>query len=185
MDAGLTAILGALIGASSGILSGLGVEAFRRYQDARATALAIASSIDTLLWIAEKRDQVEQFTSLLAKLETNEPVQFFGVVDDNNIQDEIAQKHTEKLGLLWDDLGARVVRFFTILVSIRMDIVNLKSGKAGDNRSMIALIKQDLMLWAEAESIGRRLVADLREPPPHLWRRCVRYLRSGGFRSLG
>ena len=53
MDAGVTAILGALIGASSGILSGLGVEAFRRDRDARATALAIASSIDTHLWMAE------------------------------------------------------------------------------------------------------------------------------------
>jgi len=106
-------------------------------------------------------------------------------VDDNNIQDEIAQKHTEKLGLLWDDLGARVVRFFTLLISIRMDIVNLKSGKAGDKRSMTALIKQDLVLWAEAESIGRRLVADLRESPPRLWRRCVRYWLSAGFGSLG
>lgn len=175
MDAGLTAILGALIGASSGILSGLDVEAFSRYRDARATALAIASSIDTLLWIAEKRGQVEHFRSLLTKLETNEPVQFFGFVDDNNIQDEIAQKHTEKLGLLWDDLGAKVVRFFTIVICVRMDIVNLKSGMAGDNRSMTALIRQDLMLWAEAESIGRRLVADLQKPPPRLWRRCVRY----------
>ena len=171
MDPGLTAILGAFIGASSGILSGLGVEAFRRDRDARATALAIASSIDTHLWIAEKRGQVEHFRTLLAKLETNEPVQIIGLVDDNNIQDEIAQKHTEKLGLLWDDLGARVVRFFTLLITIRMDIVNLKSGNAGDNRSMAAIIKQDLMLWAEVESIGQRLVGDLREPPPRLWRR--------------
>jgi len=42
--------------------------------------------------------------------------------------------------------------------------VLLRQHKAGDNRSMIALIDQDLILLAEAESIGRKLVVDLRKP---------------------
>ncbi|MGI4794455.1 MAG: hypothetical protein ACRYG8_10345 [Janthinobacterium lividum] len=156
-------LLGAIIGVRGAASTGVKLENHKRRRDGQAVAVSMAAAIETSIWVVERRQQVQFFEWLLEQAKAGETIQIFGAVDENRLTDPIADALLDRLGLIDADLGARSTRFFTILYGIRVDILNLREGRLGnDPATAVRMLEQDLALWEEASVEGTRLVAELR-----------------------
>lgn len=103
----ISALLGALICATIGILGGLALEGYRRYRDKNATASALAGEIASLLYMAEVRKYVELFDGFLQRLNTGENVSIPRITDGRDYRDPVFDCLFDKLGLPPGDLPER------------------------------------------------------------------------------
>ena len=174
LAAPVAGLLGALVGASASIM----LENHRRRRDGQMTAVAAAASIETVLWMTERRRHVPLFRAMLAKAKSGEVVQFSGVVDENQIMDPIADRLMDRLGLLHPELASRLVKFFTILHGIRVDILNLRRDCADMSPGeVVRMLEEDLALWEEANDDGKQLITDLRSWASHSVRSSISGIR--------
>lgn len=179
MDAGWAALGGAFLGASAAIGGGLALELYRRHCDRRGVASALAGEVAAILHIATVRDYGPLFEGYLKRLETGIDVRVPPLLAKPLDLDPIWERHIAQVGLLGGMLPAEVVRFYTCLQGIRLDLARLAAGEFdGDPPRKAALIREDLALWTQipalAEPLIARLTAIANEPLA-----CVRWLRGG------
>lgn len=170
MDQGTSTLLGAAIGAFAGISGGILLEAFKRRQDRRGVAMALAGAIEMELWAIERRGHVQMFRGILERFEAGKFVAVRGLAPEDQARNPIADAFTEKFGMLPGRLPARVIQFFQTMWGLRLDAARVVSGHFGENVSLIAaVIRQDLDIMAEMQVMGRQLALDLRASADGFW----------------
>jgi hypothetical protein len=162
MSPGTSAVLGAFIGASAGIGSGILLEMYRRHRDTRGTALALAGEIASLLHMAEVRRYVPAFERFLAELREGHDVSIPRITHGRDYRDPVADRYLDKIGYLPGDLPERIVRFYAVLSGIRHDLDRMSSGEV-DLQGKANLIAEDLSLWDDNDDLSEKLIEELRQ----------------------
>lgn len=72
--------------------------------------------------------------------------------------DPVMAANIERIGDLPPELAEDVVRFYSLVVGIRHDVVVIGAGEVESIQDRIALVKEDLRLWAEAKNLGQSLL---------------------------
>jgi hypothetical protein len=108
---------------------------------------------------------------LLTRLEAGQDVKFPNITGDDPPKiDPVAEKHLDRVGLLPQNLPERIATFYTYMRGIRIDLVNLAKGEFTDPKMQAAVIRADLVLWADAVQLGNGLWTDLRTVAVKVWR---------------
>lgn len=175
MDQATAALTGALIGALAGVSGAIGLEAYKRHRDRRGTASALAGEIASILYLVQRRNYVQIFTQILARMDTGSDIPIPRIVGpEPGYRDPVMDRHIDRLGLLPNDLPERVVRFYSYLSAIRFDLHRFANSDdyTNDHAAKRQIVGEDLTIWGEAEALGNQLVADLRTVarPLLLWR---------------
>lgn len=163
MDQAVASLLGAFIGASAAIGGGLSLEAYKRRQDRRGVAMALAGAIETELWAVRRRGHVAFFESMLPQLDTGVRPEFFGFAREEDARNPTIDAYLDKIGVLGGELPSHVIRFTQIMWGIRVDASRLVAGKLGNDPKKIArIVRQDLALMAEMDAFGTDVARRLR-----------------------
>jgi hypothetical protein len=177
MLATLAALLGVIIGA---LLSGVGLESYKRHRDRQGLASALAGEIFAILHMTSKRNHVVWFTAMAKQLEADQPVKIPDIVQRPLQLDPVIASLVDRLGLLGANLPERITTFYHYVNGVRLDIVNLVDGKFDhDLKQKANLIREDLALWDETIKLGGDIRKDLHRIaeeswwPVGLWRRMI------------
>ena len=163
MDQAVASLLGAFIGASAAIGGGLSLEAFKRRQDRRGVAMALAGAIETELWAVRRRGHIAFFESMLPQLDGGTLPTFFGFAREEDARNPTIDVYLDKVGVLGGDLPSHVIRFTQIMWGIRVDASRLVAGKlSNDSQQVARIVRQDLALMAEMDAFGIDLARRLR-----------------------
>ena len=169
------------------LFSGIFLESYKRHRDLQGVASAIVGEISSIIHMTEKRGTTRHFSWLLGQLEAGSPVNFPDITGGDPGQDDpIARCHLDKIGLVPGNLPERIVIFYTYLRGIRIDIMNLSKGVFKDPKEQAAIIRADLILWADAAQLGNSIFADLRNISLQPWwvlAICIK-LRNSAIRKL-
>jgi hypothetical protein len=107
VDQATAALLGAFIGASAGITSGVALEMYKRWRDRQGTASALAGEIASILYMTEKRGHVALFENALPTLDAGQDVSVPDIAPGREFRDPVADRYLDRLGLLpWNPAGA-------------------------------------------------------------------------------
>ncbi len=79
--------------------------------------------------------------------------------------DPVMAANIERIGDLPPELAEDVVRFYSLVVGIRHDVVVIGAGEVESIQERIALVEEDLRLWAEAKNLGQSLLNRLQHRP--------------------
>jgi hypothetical protein len=162
LDQATSTVSAAAIGAFAGIGSGLLLEAYKRRQERRGVAMALAGAIAMQLGAIERRGHLKFFKDELARLRAGEVRAYFGFADKDQVRDPIADAYIEKYGMLGGDLTERVIHFFQTMWGIRVDVSRLVSGHFADAAVRIHVIQQDIDIVEDLQVTGKKLAQDLR-----------------------
>jgi hypothetical protein len=159
MLAALTALLGVIVGT---ILSGVGLENYKRHKDRQGTASAIAGEIFGILQMSDRRQYVALFTAFLAELDAGRDVAIPPIIHADQDLDPVVKAYMQHVGLLGGDLPERVVTFYQQVAGVRIDMVRLSNGTFGTDMAPKAhIIREDLALWNETVALGNAIRDDL------------------------
>jgi hypothetical protein len=163
MNQAVAVLLGAIFGA---ILSGVGLESYKRHRDRQGTASAIAGEIFAILQMSAKRNYVSWFHGMLSTLDSGTDLKVPDILRRPIELDPVISKYLDRIGLLGEDLPERIVTFYHQIMGIRSDLARLADGKFDGvpNASQIKanLIREDLALWDETVALGNTLRDELR-----------------------
>jgi hypothetical protein len=160
-------LLGAVI---TVLFSGIILESYKRHRDLQGVASAVAGEIFSIIYMTEKREIAAHFARLLAELEAGRDVDWTDVTGGDPAQDDpVIKAHVERLGYLPDNIPERIATFYTYLRGIRIDIQNLAKGVFKERQVQAAIVRADLILWADATRGGKELWADLRKVATRQW----------------
>jgi hypothetical protein len=115
----------AFVGAMTGNVI---VEKYKCYRDKRSIASALAGEICAIIDIADRRQHVRFYESILVILAQGNDVSLPHLIVDPHKLDPIAEKHLDKIGLLGSELPEKIAKFYTYLSGIRHDIHALAQG---------------------------------------------------------
>ena len=96
MDQATAALLGALIGATTGKSGGVALEMYKRRRDRQGTASALAGEIASILYMTERRGHVAFFESLLPTLEAGNAVSVPSIAPGREFRDPVADRHLDR-----------------------------------------------------------------------------------------
>jgi hypothetical protein len=99
---------------------------------------------------------------MVAALERGVDVTIPDITQGRGYRDPVADRLLDKLGLLPGNLPERVVRFYSVLGGIRLDLIRIGEGEFDTPRT-IAALKEDLALWADNVALGKALVEELKD----------------------
>ena len=160
-------LLGAII---TVIFSGILLESYKRHRDLQGTASAVAGEIYSIIHMTERRRTAAQFAMLLTQLEAGEKVEFPNITGGDPPKiDPVIEKYLDRIGLLPSNLPEGIATFYTYMRGIRIDLVNLSRGEFSDTKTQAAVIRADLVLWADTVQLGNSLWFDLRTIAAKVW----------------
>jgi hypothetical protein len=164
MEKETAALLGAAIGGCAGIVGSLVTYVLQRGRDKQGAASAIAGEIASILDMSEARHYVELFTSFAESFEAGHEPKIPNIIKGRDDELEpVIKIYLDKIGLFGGDLPERIVRYYSVLHGIRFDIERLIDGEyIGHPKNAAWLIRHDLDLWKENETLGRQIVVDLK-----------------------
>ena len=169
MDTGTAALVGAVIGASAAIGSGMALEAFKRRRDRRATAHALAASIEAFKTIADFMGYEAEIKGAYADV-CNGKLQFHLTLWDDDKLNPVAAVYLDKIGLLGGRQAAEVVLLISYLATIRAETVKLNKGDYADSSDKTFKVMNNLVaLWGLVDSITKTIVVELRMSVADEW----------------
>lgn len=156
-------VLGALLAA---LISGVGLESYKRHCDKQGVASALAGEIFAIIQMSEKRNYVEYYKSVLKIIRDDKiDVKLPNIIGDTSSGlDPIFNNNIDKLGLLnaTTKLPERIAIFYSYLQGIRLDLITLaKEDFSQDLLVKAEIIEEDLKLWAETVKIGNGIWNEL------------------------
>ncbi|MDE1901717.1 MAG: hypothetical protein KGI37_08750 [Alphaproteobacteria bacterium] len=169
---------GALLGAFAVVISGLLVENYKQHRDRCAAASAIAGEIFSIVEMITRRNHVAFFTWCASQLDDGHDVKITNTVGPGlaSSLDPVIEAHLNRLGLLnGNERPERIVKFYTHLRGIRIDIVNMANGvfdtspQGNANTIKSNIIKEDLAMWEETEKLAHELLKELKEIANDPW----------------
>jgi hypothetical protein len=112
--------------------------------------------------MTEKRGHPAYFERMLPKLDAGQEVSVPDIMPGDDQRDVVADRYIDRLGLLPSGYAERIIRFYTLVVGVRLDVRRMAAGEFKDKPSaMAALIREDLKVWREARQLGQELAVEL------------------------
>jgi hypothetical protein len=112
--------------------------------------------------MTEKRGHPAYFERMLPKLDAGQEVSVPDIMPGDDQRDVVADRYIDRLGLLPSGYAERIIRFYTLVVGVRLDVRRMAAGEFKDKPSaMTALIREDLKVWREARQLGQELAVEL------------------------
>lgn len=160
----LVAAVLAFVGAWVGGRSAIGYQA---KLEKRALAAGFRAEIRCYLEIVERRHHEEAALALIEALENGTVVKRSALVDREESADLVFpffRAHLSTMGALGPDLTERIATFYSLVMSVRTDIIAWERGRFAEVGpiQLAELLRADHALWREAVGLGRGLEADLR-----------------------
>lgn len=118
----------------------------RRKVDARALARMLAAEIDTMIRHAERRKYEEHYRRFLERFESGDFGELPSIRGMDDKLPDIAAASIDRLGLLDPGISRDVVAWYGNLRGIKIDLVELASGKVPQNECA-ALLRDVLDIW--------------------------------------
>ena len=118
----------------------------RRKLDARALARMLAAEMDTMMRHAERRGYEEHYRHFLERFEAGDFAEIPGIRGMDDKLPEIAAASIERLGLLDPELGRDVVSWYGSVRGIKIDLLELGSGKVPHDECA-PLLREVLDIW--------------------------------------
>jgi hypothetical protein len=163
----ILAFLGAVLGA---LLTGVATESYKRQRERHGVASAIDGEIRAILEMTRRRKYVEYYAACAKDLRAGNPVAITDTLRRPLTLDPIMASVTDRIGVLGEDLPGQVVTFYTRIMGIRLDLLNLADGKwDGNLDSKRSVIEEDLALWSETAVDAEKLCATLRAIVAEKW----------------
>lgn len=135
-----------LLGALVVHLSTAVLDQKRRKVDARALAGMLAAEIETTIRHAERRKYEEHYRRFLNRFESEDFGELPSIRGMDDELPDIAAASIDRLGLLGPEIGRDVVAWYGDLRGIKIDLVELASGKIPQDERA-ALLKEVLDIW--------------------------------------
>ncbi len=155
MSQAVAALFGAII---TILFSGILLESYKRHRDLQGVAPALAGEIYSIIHITDKRQTPKNFAYLLSQLEAGKQIAWPDVTGgDRSEDDPVMNKHLDKIGLLPGNLPERITTFYTYLRGIRIDVRSLSKGIFAEPSAQAAIVRADLILWADANQLGNTI----------------------------
>ena len=167
MSQAVAALIGVML---TVVFSGIFLESYKRHRDQQGVASAVAGEIYSLIYITDKRQTPKQFAFLLSQLEAGIKIEWPDITgSDPGEDDPVVRRNWEKIGLLPGNLPERIATFYTYLKGIRLDVRNLAKGTFKDPIAQAAIVRADLLIWADSIELGNALWSDLRRIAAAPW----------------
>jgi hypothetical protein len=160
---GWTALVGVVIGA---VLAGgaqVVVEYYKRQDDRRGIASAVAGEVAGIIFTEQARQLSVQFSTLSVQLRAGTaPPPPWAFHDASYEATPVLQAYMSRIGSLGGKLPAEVAYFYSLYDSVRLDIKILAGGFYNNDPAAAAgHIDRAVALWRVAEPEGKKLIADL------------------------
>lgn len=159
----LETILGIILGAILGGVGKIVFEAYKRRQDRKTVAAAIAGEISATIRNANLKQLPAYFQDLSANLKSAAPrLPPWAIYDTSVKEAPVAEAYMARLGELGPDLARRVTEWYSTMAAIRLEVKILAAGARNhDPHGAAAMIDGALALWDAAEPAGNQLMEDL------------------------
>ena len=155
--------MGALIGACAAVAGGMLFEHCKRHRDRKRVASALADEISAIVSMTTARNYVPLFQSIAAQIEAGTNVAVPLLIGEPREMEPMMEKHIDRLGLLGGDLSERIVTFYSFVQGIKLDIDRMANGEFDDDlRAKAFLVRQDVALWKDADTVANAVLAELR-----------------------
>jgi hypothetical protein len=153
MDLILAGIFGAILAGGGKIL----LELYKRHDDRRGVAAAIAGEISGILFSATTRNLPAYFTNLVPLLKLSNPPNPLWVYYDENIKPTpVLDAYLKRIGSLGGRFPERVAQFYTLYNSIIVTTRLVAGGSLNAQPVAAALqIEGALGIWARASADGK------------------------------
>jgi hypothetical protein len=153
-------ILAAVAGA---LVSGFLLERFKRTDDRRGIASAIAGEISGILNNALVRKLPEYFEDLIPKLKSPTPPPPPWIYFDPSYNaTPVFDSHVGRIGFLGRRLPERVAQFYALYGSVRTEAKTMAGGFYDKNPAGAgAVVERTLVVWRQVETLGEALIDDL------------------------
>ena len=142
----LIPLAGVLLGALVVHFSTTRLEWKRRKLDARALAGMLAAEMDTMIRHAERRGYEEHYRHFLERFEAGDFAEMPGIRGMDDKLPDIAAASVDRLGLLDPELSGDVVFWYGSLRGIKIDLLELASGKVPHDECA-PLLREVLDIW--------------------------------------
>jgi len=170
-------VLAALFGAAATGLFNLILELFKRRQDRRGVASAIAGEIWGVLYSVKVRGLAEHFRKVIDWIDANDPKNpakppWAHYNKDADVAPTF-KAYVDRLGQLGGALPARVSGWYTLFSALRTQLIVLATDPEYiEPAKAKVMIERALLMWDKLDADGRELVRDLLaltdEEPPSL-----------------
>ena len=160
MDSGVSALIGAAVGASAAFGSGLLLERFKRQRDRRSTAHALAGSIEAFMEINSLRGYRKAFTEALPAIYSGQRVKL--PIWESDTLDPVAKRYLDKVGTLSGRHAARVAAIISYPATIRAETIKINNGEYYDEKSGTDVAIAVDLLWKLVDKEGFGICGDLR-----------------------
>lgn len=159
----------ALVGATTGLLTSSLTERGKRDHERKSLGYALAAEMEEGIAMTERRQYAQLYQSLLAHLKAGRNVQMPKDLVDAEV-DPIFTANMSKIGILGPDVAAKIVKYHSLSVGIRKDMVTLsdlpKPATPADEAFQIGikikLIEEDLGLWEEGKRVANDVIKAIR-----------------------
>ena len=142
----LIPLAGVLLGALVVHFSTTRLESKRRKLDARALAGMLAAEMDTMIGHAERRGYEEHYRHFLERFQSGDFAEMPSIRGMDDKLPDIAAASIERLGLLDPELSRDVVSWYGSLRGIKIDLLELGSGKVPHDECA-PLLREVLDIW--------------------------------------
>jgi hypothetical protein len=160
MDSGVSALIGAAVGATAAFGSGLLLEWFKRQRDRRSTAHAFAGSIEAFMTINSLRGYHKAFEEALPAIYSGQRVRL--PIWESDTLDPVAKCYLDKVGMLSGRHAARVAAIISYLATIRAETIRINNGEYNDEKSGTVVAIALISIWQSVNQEGFNICGDLR-----------------------
>lgn len=170
MAAEWATVAAAFVGATAGILGGVSLEVWRSWRERRSVASALGAEIDSIVELTAKRKYAAAYQALIqswqAGVMTPPPQASFSPGLDPALN-----AYLNRLGLLPPKLAANVAKFYQQLNGVRATAKWLETQvpTPANVTGLSQVIADELVLWADTDTLGRNLVAELDADANRWW----------------
>lgn len=170
MAAEWATVAAAFVGATAGILGGVSLEVWRSWRERRAVASALGAEIKSIVELTAKRNYVAVYQQLMqnwqAGVMTPPPQSSWAPGIDPGLN-----AYLSKLGLLPPNIAADVATFYQQLNGIRATAKWLETQvpTPANATSLAQVIVNELALWSDTDTLGRKLITDLQADASRWW----------------
>lgn len=165
-----SAFIGAGVALATAIISGYGLENYRRHKDRQGIASALYGEISALMNITRENDVVAALKQLISEIEANVNFPLGSISTPIANVNPVFDKLADKIGLLSYDTPEYLARFYNGLMGYRKTFSELYMGsydKYPDKR--LAALRSIVKIAEESERISGILLPKLLDASNKRW----------------
>lgn len=157
-----SAIIGAGAALTTAVISGYGLENYRRHKDRQGIASALYGEISALINITEENKIIEILSNLVVAIEKNKNFKMKSMSTPISNANPVFDKVADKIGLFPDNIPEYIARFYNGLMGYRKTFSELYMGSYdNDHDRKLMAIQAVVKIAKEGERISEILLPKL------------------------